>query len=72
MAAESKDSSSLRPSDILSSVKKKRAILERIFSSGKLTLENVRKIESATGMLEDTFNKGEEVLSGLSGESYVK
>jgi len=70
MAAESKDSSSLRPSDILSSVKKKRAILERIFSSGKL--KNVRKIESATGMLEDTFNKGEEVLSGLSGESYVK
>jgi len=72
MAAESKDSSSSRPSGILSSVKKKRAILERISSSGKLTLENVRKIESATGMLENTSNKGEEVLSGLSGGSYVK
>jgi len=55
MAAESKDSSSLRPSDILSSVKEKCALLERIFSSGKL--KNVRKIESATGMLKNTFKQ---------------
>lgn len=37
-------------------------------SSGKLTLDDVRRIESAIGALEEVFNRRDEVLSGLSGD----
>jgi len=34
--------------------------------SGKLTFENLRKIESSIGIMENTFNKGKK-FTGLLG-----
>lgn len=42
--------------------------VEEDLSTGKLSSENLKKIENAMSMLEDTFNKRGEVLLGLSGE----
>ena len=54
--------------DNINKLKERVKNMEEELSSRKLSLENIKKIESAISILEDTFNKRGEVLLGIAGE----